>query len=395
MLGHPNSANATAGSKSSSTSSAPSALTFFRTAPRPGTHASDYSTGNFDSLSGPLNDGLVQWLSRVFSATAMVPQAPADSPSNDLQTLANSYTSSAVFGPANGPNARLSNSVWDVRSFQNKSDFYYVRQTLEAFLPSPQLFLSTALENLISSFSATPGLVQTSPASTTCSESTTSSVGWNAGGSAGWSGQQGPNAVLTGGVSVSNSETVSCPNTKIVNDSNPGTGRTVWLTLMNNAGQGIQTYVNQWIWQVPFKAYNTDFTKGDASLLFQSLFANLGGLGSLVPLPLGNTFTLQKPAVSSVSPTCVPGGDIFDINGTGLYPSLVTSVLIGGTALSTSNYSFASTTDGTNDISVVAPHQPALSPQSVIVQTSEGTSNADVSIEIPYLYCSDSGAGKK
>jgi hypothetical protein len=110
---------------------------------------------------------------------------------------------------------------------------------------------------------------------------------------------------------------------------------------------------------------------------------------------LGNTFTLQKPAVSSVSPPCVLGGGIFDINGTGLYPSLVTSVLIGGTALSTSNYSFASTSDGTNDISVVAPHQPALSPQSVIVQTSEGTSNADVSIEIPYLYCSDSDAGGK
>jgi hypothetical protein len=106
-------------------------------------------------------------------------------------------------------------------------------------------------------------------------------------------------------------------------------------------------------------------------------------LASVVPLPFGQTFALQPPVVSSVSPTCVTAGKTFTINGTGLYPSLVSSVLIGGTPLSSAQYRKPSDTQ----IRVTAPNQPALDSQPVVVQTQEGVSNSNVTIEIPYVYC--------
>jgi hypothetical protein len=58
--------------------------------------------------------------------------------------------------------------------------------------------------------------------------------------------------------------------------------------------------------------------------------ANLASnLQQSVPLPFGYT-SLQKPTITSVSPTCVDSGDTFLINGTGLYPSTVTSIVVGG-----------------------------------------------------------------
>jgi hypothetical protein len=106
-------------------------------------------------------------------------------------------------------------------------------------------------------------------------------------------------------------------------------------------------------------------------------------LASVVPLPFGQTFALQPPVVLSVSPTCVTAGKTFTINGTGLYPSLVSSVLIGGTPLSSAQYK----KPGDTRISVVAPNQPAVDAQPVVVNTGVDQSNDSVTIEIPFLYC--------
>ena len=84
-----------------------------------------------------------------------------------------------------------------------------------------------------------------------------------------------------------------------------------------------------------------------------------------VPIPFGVTFVLEKPMVTSVEPTSVAVGDEFTIAGTGLYPSLVTGVLIGGQALPQANFSTVSDTE----ITVVAPDRPGSS-LPVVVQTT-------------------------
>jgi hypothetical protein len=76
---------------------------------------------------------------------------------------------------------------------------------------------------------------------------------------------------------------------------------------------------------------------------------------------------LQNPTVLSVNPTCANAGTTFTINGTGMYPSLVPSVLIGGAPLSPSQYTSVSDTA----ISVVAPEESGEA-LPVVVQTGAG-----------------------
>ncbi|HUC10219.1 MAG TPA: hypothetical protein VL985_07300 [Stellaceae bacterium] len=129
LLSHPNGAESLAEGETAD-------LVFFRQALRPGPNTSDFNTGVFRH---PANAGgqfarhkpkeyMIELLSQVFSATAIVPQVPNDAPANDLTKLANSYTSSALSSDSNGNVIHMVNSVWDVRSFLNQADFYYVFQ---------------------------------------------------------------------------------------------------------------------------------------------------------------------------------------------------------------------------------------------------------------------------
>ncbi|MFZ0589030.1 MAG: IPT/TIG domain-containing protein [Bryobacteraceae bacterium] len=385
MLGHPNAANAATGSTGAA-AGATTPLTFFRTAQRPGTKAYDYSVGLFNDLSSPLDDRMIESLSQVFSAMAIVPQAPGDSPTNDLQNLANSYRSTNINTDDSGNSVRVTNMVWAVRSFQNQADYYYVQQEADYYQIKgcPDLCLpivSTSTNTLLPSNFVTPAFYQPSPATTQCQTTTTSGTSWSIGGSTGWNQLQGLNAGLTGGVSVSNSETITCPATMIVNQSNPATGVTKWEYETQQYG-GLQTYYNQWIWVVPFSFYSTGQTQiafsSEADESVPDYWSGVATpLSSFVPLPFGDTFSLEKPEVSSVSPGCVNAGNTFTITGSALYPSLVTSVLIGGTPLSSTQYTPVSDTS----LKVVAPNQSGEY-LPVVVQTGEGVSNANVTIEI-------------
>jgi hypothetical protein len=223
-------------------------------------------------------------------------------------------------------------------------------------------------------------------------------VGYNLGGSAGWNYAQIANATLTGGVSISNSSTISCPQIKITNQSNPGSGQANWTYELGFPEAGNYQFVNQWIWQVPFSVYQ----KGQDNLVFTTNVSGGadGGISIITApgyhLPFGQTFALQEPVVTSVSPTCVSKGDKFAINGTGFYPSLVSSVLLRGIPLPSANYSFAVPKDkpGPVYISVVAPKQYGED-QSVVVESALGQSNDNVTVTIPYYYCSGSDAGGK
>jgi hypothetical protein len=374
--------------------SSQSALAFFRRDPRPGTKAYDNYVGYFTSLPQSLDEWTTQLLSQVFSATAIAPNAPGDSqalgdsPTNDLQNLADSYTSSAVNQDGKGNSVQIVNSVWAVRSFQNSTDFYYVLQEADYRLATASDFWVGSSENTITSPTRQPnGLIRTSPASTHCSTSTTSGTSWSIGGSAGWQQAQGLNAVLTGGVSVSNTETISCPAIDITNLSDPSTAKAYWGYVQFPVQRVPNLYVfyNQWIWQVPFSNYQGEnvlsfHTDGLESwhpcLTCQPVELRVADNPN-IPLPFGQTFALQQPVVLSVNPTCVTPGHEFSINGAGLYPSLVSSVLIGGTPLSPAQYTPVSDTL----IRVVAPKQTGNS-QPVVVQTGVGLSNSNISIKI-------------
>lgn len=107
---------------------------------------------------------------------------------------------------------------------------------------------------------------------------------------------------------------------------------------------------------MPFTAYSstqqniTFMSQAFLGILSNALTANLT---STVPLPFGDTFSLQQPVVTSVSSTSVFEGDEFTITitGTGLYPSLVTGVLIDSESLEPSEFSTVSDTE----ITAVAP----------------------------------------
>ena len=105
----------------------------------------------------------------------------------------------------------------------------------------------------------------------------------------------------------------------------------------------------------------------------------------VVPLPFGDTFALQQPVVTSVSPTCVNAGNNFTINGSGLYPSLVSKVLID------SSLANAYTTRSDTQIDVIAPEQSGEA-LPVVVQTGEGISNSNVTIEISVIDLCSVGA---
>jgi hypothetical protein len=78
--------------------------------------ANDYATGIFAQVSAPgpsstgeptIDERMVELLSRVFSATAIVPEGPSESPTNDLQQLAASYTSYNMSGNDKGSQVQL------------------------------------------------------------------------------------------------------------------------------------------------------------------------------------------------------------------------------------------------------------------------------------------------
>jgi len=404
LLEHPNAAEGLKGDETA-------ALIFVRKAPRPGIEADDFNTGIFGHPPIPaistggqsgkrdLDERTIELLSRVFSATAIVPEGPSDSPSNDLQKIADSYTSSSVDQNPNGSQVQVVNMVWNVRSFDpNKADFYYVLQNVEYLWAAGEsgIVWANSAESALAPFATSPTFVTPpSPASTQCSVSTTSGTSWNIGGSTGWNEMQGLNAAITGGVSVSNSETITCPQTTINNESDPASGITSWIYALPgpNTPPQLISFTNQWIWEVPFSNYmaTQEHVKieSEAELSFVTPFGctpfescpTIGaGLNSVVPLPFGQTFELQDPVVLSVSPTCVNAGNTFVISGTGMYPSLVTSVLIDGSPLDSSQY----TTTSDTSITVIAPEQSGEA-LPVVVQTTQGVSNASVTIEISVI----------
>lgn len=344
----------------------------------------------------------LETLSQAFAATATMPGeqgGPVASAPNDLQSIADSYSWQMTNSNSDGTLANgLYHSIWNARSFTNSSDYYYVNETVNIYVNSsdPGQPISDVQSRMVG-LPGNPTPIQASPPTTGCTTSTTSSVNWNVGGSAGWTesltkGEVGLNAVLTGGVQATNTETLSCPSMQIVNSTNPVTGLTEWTTGPDNnysVKNTAQYFYNQWLWAQPWSNYGTinpdaaniTVASSDTAyfvdiIKFQTLMLTTS-YDMVVPIPFGATFALQPPDVASVNPTCVSPGGKFSIGGSGFYPDLVTGVTVGGVPLSTSQFSAAS--DSAIDVAAPALSGDAL---PVVVQTQQGLSNSTVAIEI-------------
>jgi hypothetical protein len=348
------------------------------------------------------DDNAIEWLSQVFSGRPIVPGlAPGDDgtcqnvlPTECLQSLANSYQSKIRVEGSIGDAVQIVNTVWGARSFNNQLDLYYILQETDYSGPISAGGTATGANNSLVQPGVAPTTIQPSPQTTGETTTITSGLSSSFGGNLGYNQMQGFNATASAGLTVSDSTTFTVPPLIVTYNGNLNTGETVWDSIvLGFNGTTTITLFNQWIWEVPFTAYSTTqqnimFTsESELGILTNSLTAKLN---STVPLPFGDTFALQQPVVTSVSPTSVFEGDEFTITGTGLYPSLVTGVLINGEPLDPTQFSTVSDTE----ITVVAPDTLGFF-LPVVVQTSQGVSNDNVTIEIIGLPGSAPGTGNQ
>lgn len=334
--------------------------------------------------------GLLGRLTTVFAATPTVAAPPSGVP--NLLNLTSVYESKSIQTDTIGDQLQVVNQVYGARSFLNSSDFYYVLQEVDLHLNATRpSVLSGQSTNTIVSPSTAPTVIQSSPQSTQKSTSVTSGVSTTIGGSIGFNEAQGFNASISGSVTISNSVTTTYPPISLANATDLAAGVPRWdmsiLAVPATPGETDDFY-NQWIWQVPFTAY----AAGQTSLAYNTQAALYTrnespitpavtiNLDATVPVPFGDTFTLLGPTVTSVSKSVVDEGATFTIAGTGLYPSLVTGVLIGGTPLPAANYQVVSD----KEITVIAPARAGLF-DPVVVQTTQGVSNDNVTISISPL----------
>ncbi|MDR3618481.1 MAG: IPT/TIG domain-containing protein [Paludisphaera borealis] len=326
-------------------------------------------------------------LSAVFAPAPGAIGAPSSS--SNLLDLANSYVTREIRSNDAGDAIQVVNTVVAARSFLNQADFYYVLQEVDYQAGRQELFswYGGAVTTLTTP-AKPPGLIQPSPQSTLDTTSITSGVETTIGGSIGFDQGSGFNASISGSIAISQSKTVAYAPVDVHNAVNLATGVAAWYFSVKDpqrAAGTTSTFFNQWIWQVPFTAY----AEGQKSIAFHTTASAYKTnqvpipavvtteLTSTVPIPFGDTFALQAPRVASVDRSSVRAGSTFTITGSGLYPSLVTAVLIGGEPLAAGNYQSVSDTS----ITVVAPRTAGRS-LPIVVQTSQGVSNDDVKITI-------------
>jgi hypothetical protein len=358
------------------------------------------------------------FLEGAFTADPAMP-APVGGASTEsnLIDLANAYQSSVLVKNDHGDNIQIVNTAYAARSFLNQEDLYYVSQEVSdhiadtalgqagspPFPPFGYASWGNKVSNTLTGLkpSTVSLTIQPSPQTSLSATTETSGVSFTIGGSAGFNQAQGLNVGLNASVTISHSTTKTVPPMNITYQGDPATAVTAWNYEVphEHLPQPSQTmnFATGWIWAVPFSAYAPNQTAltftTSAGLGYLNPFDVEGfppkinavlrsvsmdtPLTSTIPFPFGTNFQLGKPQVTAVSPGTVKPGDTFTIEGQAFYPSTVQSVLIGGQPLSAANFKPVSDTK----IQVVAPNTPGLS-QRVVVQTSQGTSNSDITVNI-------------
>lgn len=327
-------------------------------------------------------------LDRVLDPSPAVAKFPASGAvDNNLLNATTSYESSALVTNNIGDETQVIDMVWNARAFDLQQDFYYVLQeTDHKFGPDAPFFNHNAnsTNSLFYNQALPPGvaitLIQPSPQTTQVTQTITSGTSYTIGASVGFNQAQGFNVSISASETVSNSTTVAVPPVSIINQSDLVAATPAWEYDLANAQSPGATvsFFNQWIWAVPFAAYQPGQTQVGLSATAYTAEAPPYTVDRPnVPLPFGTVFQIQPPVVTGVGSARVNPGDTFTISGTGLYPSLVTSVLVGGVPLSPEQYSTVSDTK----ITAVAPNVNGRN-LPVVVQTTKGVSNDTVAITI-------------
>lgn len=283
----------------------------------------------------------------------------------------------------------VDNFIYSARSFGNEEDLYYVAQDLQSIVGC-DIAGNFALTQIESEGASVPisSVILPSPDTTEETTTVTSGVSFGLGGSAGYQSGAGKFDV-SASAAFSHSTTTEVPSVQILNATDINTATPIWAFFVS-VGKVVvgsdSNYSTAWIWTVSRDAYNSDAQKFDfvtTSGLANScnpdgFFVNLT---SNVDQPFP-TKTIEEPVVISISGSPVSVGQQFQINGTGFYPSLVESVLLGGNAVPSANIS----TTSDSVIAVTAPNDssqfPFNTPLAVAVRTSAGTSNADQKVTI-------------
>jgi IPT/TIG domain/RTX calcium-binding nonapeptide repeat (4 copies) len=334
--------------------------------------------------------GVSSYLQRIFSATPAVPAQPnLGGPAQDLMAIANADVQTQLYHDDSGAELQLTNTIYSVRSFTNKVDYYYVLQEIISKAGTGSMAWVASLNG--------PGvqnpqgphavILQPSPQSNPQTTSYTSDVAWSISGSIGFSAADGFNASISGGVAVSNAVNVQVPPIAIQVRSDPALGFTQWNYTFANPAAPTESdsFTQQWIWQVPWTYYQFDTFNNSFNLDSSVFYGTPDDFNTpkgtdfsfTVPVPFGQVLELAPPQVSVMNPKSVKVGATFIINGVNFYPSLVESVLIGGKPLDPNNFMAISN----QQIVVVAPNTPGQS-LPVVVKTTQGFSNANVPITI-------------
>jgi Ca2+-binding RTX toxin-like protein len=331
--------------------------------------------------------GVSNYLQQVFSATpAVAAQPQLGGPAQDLLTIADAKMQITQYHDSSGAQLQLTNTVYDVRSFTNMADYYYVSQELITKAGTDPLSSILVQSDASVPNPPPPVILQLSPQSNPQTTTYTSNVGWSISGSVGVSTSSGLNASVTAGVSVSNSATVPVPPITIQNLADPIAGTTKWIYVFNGSpalGEST-TFNDQWIWQVPWTYYKYDTFNGMFNISSSFYYGTpvdpyYRGTSSIfpVPVPFGQVFELDPPLILATNPKSVTVGNTFIINGVNFFPSLVQSVLIGGKPLDPANWMALSN----QQIVAVAPDTPGKA-LPVIVKTALGFSGPGATITI-------------
>ena len=358
---------------------------------KPRSHSGAHSPGGMDQAD--LND--TEFLVSSFVAQEIL-YNPGD-PQDNLTNLANStYTTIAQTG-SNGAQLQLVNTVWATRSFTgNDVDFYYVQQAVNLKTPTvTNLFVAlaeaTASNTLTSPPSGacadTPVVVQFDPGTTQNVTTYTSGVSYTLGGQAGFAAGDGASLDVVPSMSIDNSTSVSVPQTTINYAGDLATGTATWQYLTDFPNPGTTYgFTHHYIWSVPFCAYAQDqtimkFTSymgGIWELAFPDGQIDVAGtLTTSVPLPF-NEYQLSAPVITGVSDATASPGQSISITGEHFY--LIDGVIIGGNSIDPSLYNVC---ESNTKLCLVIPNdQPAGPDQSIVMNTAEGLSNDDVTINI-------------
>jgi len=174
-------------------------------------------------------------------------------------------------------------------------------------------------------------------------------------------------------VTTENETTTSIPPVTILNEADTTILEPSWTFAPQSTVAGADYEpMTAWVWQLPQAAYpqggtgsnQISFTPG-ANLFTATANSTFVSTCS-VTVPF-TTWSVNAPVLSQLVPSSASAGDNVTVDGKYMYPDVVTSVLLGGTAVPTANLVF---TDSSTAFTLVVPGGTATGSNNVQVETT-------------------------